>query len=166
MPTSTPWGIAQTSTAYGRGVIEYKTARHGGFHVSPALNRTMPDHLRIEDGWYEEDADWARVALAFPDRFNAHDLEAARRSLRGEHDARLCFPIRPRCSTYHAVGNRCRDEATVYLYDPDGAPNPGGYVCSPCGLRVIDEYRSKVGEAWTLRAIHIYDHIACRPGKP
>jgi hypothetical protein len=31
-------------------------------------------------GWYEEDCDWAVVALSFPQFFTADELEAARRT--------------------------------------------------------------------------------------
>jgi len=54
----------------------YSTAGHGGFHVSPTLNSKMPEALRIEDGWYEEDCDWALVAVAFPDLFAKENANA------------------------------------------------------------------------------------------
>lgn len=80
--TSTPWGRAQWVTRCGRGINLYSTAGHGGFKVSKGLNATMPDCLRIDDGWYEEDCDYARVVLAFPDRFNEGLVAAARDSLK------------------------------------------------------------------------------------
>lgn len=83
MATSTPWGASQESRSYGRGVTFYSTASHGGYRVCPTVNRTVPDHLRVESGWYEEDSDWARVALAFPDRFSAEEREAAEQTLKG-----------------------------------------------------------------------------------
>lgn len=74
---STPWGQAQYVTRYGRGVNFYGTARHGGLKVSDGLNATMPDTLRLNDGWYEEDCEYARVVLAFPDRFPAATVTGA-----------------------------------------------------------------------------------------
>ena len=82
MPTSTPWGPSQGSVSRGRGIIFYDTASHGGFHVSAVLNRTIPGRLRLESGWYEEDCDWSRVALAFPTRFSNKELEDAEVTLR------------------------------------------------------------------------------------
>ncbi len=99
MPTSTPWGAAQTSQRYGYGVTRYTTAGHGGFRVSPTVNAKVPDHLRIEDGWYEEDCEWARVPLAFPELFTNDDLEAAKRTLRtwapDAYEAHFGVTLRP-----------------------------------------------------------------------
>jgi len=80
--TSTPWGRAQCATSYGPGVTSYDTAGHGGFKVSDARNMAMPSALRNANGWYEEDAEWARVALAFPNRFTGREKAHAERSLR------------------------------------------------------------------------------------
>ena len=82
MATSTPWGPSQDSRKYGRGVTFYSTAGHGGFKVCPTLNAAMPAHLRREDGWYEEDCDYARVMIAFLDRFTTGDAESAEAALR------------------------------------------------------------------------------------
>jgi hypothetical protein len=82
MATSTPWGPSQQSEKITRGIVSYSTAGHGGIHVSPKLNQQIPAHLRIEDGWYEEDCDWARVCLAFPHLFSQCRVDAATASLR------------------------------------------------------------------------------------
>jgi hypothetical protein len=42
----------------------------------------MPDHLRLDDGWYEEDCDYALVVTAFPDRFTEKMRESAKRTLK------------------------------------------------------------------------------------
>lgn len=78
----TPWGTAQHKTVIARGIIFYGTARHGGFHVSSKLNASMPDALRNEDGWYEEDCEYAKVVLAFPRFFNAEQQKTAKDTLR------------------------------------------------------------------------------------
>lgn len=85
MATSTPWGPSQYSTKYGFGITSYGTAGHGGFKVCATLNAKMPDCLRLNDGWYEEDCEWARVALAFPDRFSEKQIAAAKDTLRNQH---------------------------------------------------------------------------------
>lgn len=69
MGTRTPWGTSQDEKKYARGIMWYSTAGHGGFHLSPSVNSQVPEILRIEDGWYEEDCDWALVAIAFPELF-------------------------------------------------------------------------------------------------
>lgn len=83
MATSTPWGPSQHSKKYGRGIIFYGTAGHGGFHVSRTLNVKIPQYLRNEDGWYEEDCEYAKVVIAFPDRFPDDTVKHATESLRG-----------------------------------------------------------------------------------
>ncbi len=64
--THTPWGKADYANQYTRGIIFYGTPSHGGFKVSNGMNAKMPDVLRNEDGWYEEDCEWAKVAFFLP----------------------------------------------------------------------------------------------------
>lgn len=85
---STPWGYSDSATDYARGVTFYSTPSHGGLHVAPTLNATIPDHLREASGWYEEDCDWCRVVLAFPDLFTAEERVDAESTLRHWHPAR------------------------------------------------------------------------------
>jgi hypothetical protein len=85
MSTRTPWGPAQDRKSYGRGIVFYSTAGHGGFHVCPTLDASMPPHLRRDDGWYEEDCDWCLVVVAFPDRFDAEMREQADRTVCNWH---------------------------------------------------------------------------------
>ncbi|MDX1744810.1 MAG: hypothetical protein R3324_02635 [Halobacteriales archaeon] len=53
----TPWGEAQTAYTYAEGVVFYSCAGHGGVKVNKPLNRLIPEPLRNEDGWYEEDCE-------------------------------------------------------------------------------------------------------------
>lgn len=80
--SSTPWGPAQTSELYSKGVVFHSTAGHGGFHIDAGRNEAMHPALRNEDGWYEEDCEWAKVATAFPELFTAHERRIAERTLR------------------------------------------------------------------------------------
>ena len=73
----TPWGGAQHATRYSADVVCYSTASHGGFKVSAAALATMPAHLVNADGWYEEDCEWCKVALAFPSLFTSRDMRIA-----------------------------------------------------------------------------------------
>jgi len=43
---------------------------------------------------------------------------------------------------------RCDNVATHQLITPEG--NPNAFVCKACGQIIIDEYREKLGEIWTL----------------
>ena len=78
MPKSieTPWGPAQTSEEIAPGIVRHDTASHGGFYLSPERVAEIPKPLRdftpfAGSNWYEEDCDWAIVALAFPQLFPA-----------------------------------------------------------------------------------------------
>lgn len=85
---STPWGLAQNAETYGPAVTAYSTATHGGFHVIPAANLSVPASLRAADGWYEQDEGWAAVAFTFGYLFTALERADARKILRnGQPDA-------------------------------------------------------------------------------
>lgn len=81
----TPWGTADTQTAYAAGITFFSTPSYGGFYVAPTTRNAMPEPYRShptfcrKPGWYEEDCDWAVVALAFPQLFSQDELDAARR---------------------------------------------------------------------------------------
>jgi hypothetical protein len=89
---STPWGPAQTSDELAPGVVHYTTASHGGYCVSGAALARMEPFLRAlptfchattaDSAWYEEDVDWAVVALAFPELFDGCHLWHAERTVR------------------------------------------------------------------------------------
>ncbi len=80
--TGTPWGISQSATIYAEGVTCYSTAGHGGFKLSAARNRKVDPVLRVKGGWYEEDADWAIVAISFPDLFTAFERRHAEKTVK------------------------------------------------------------------------------------
>lgn len=81
--TSTPWGEAQYSRSFDRGLTEYATASHGGFIVSKTLASQMPESLRSMGNptgrglAFEEDQAWRAVAATFPDRFPQSSVENA-----------------------------------------------------------------------------------------
>lgn len=54
-------------------------------------------------------------------------------------------------------GNRCPNEATVFLIAPgDTGPIPGPGSCDEHARRIIDEYREKLGETWTTTPVSEY----------
>lgn len=69
MATYTPWGMSQHSDKIATGIMKYDTASHGGIHLSTKRNSIVPDYMRNEDGWYEEDCEWAIVACVFPTEY-------------------------------------------------------------------------------------------------
>lgn len=82
MRISTPWGMSQGATIYAEGIVFHSTASHGGFKLDRARNAALHPALRISGGWYEEDGDWARVAIGYPDLFTDREKAQADRTLR------------------------------------------------------------------------------------
>lgn len=78
---STPWGMSQHSEAYSDGALRHSTASHGGFHLDGERNALVDPLLRNPGGWYEEDCEWAKVALALPALFTDRERRAAAKSL-------------------------------------------------------------------------------------
>ena len=74
--TPTPWGEAQESVYLAEGVVRHHTPGHGGLHLDPAQNALVHPAYRNEDGWYEEDVEWSKVAVTFPTLFPL-DLDGA-----------------------------------------------------------------------------------------
>ncbi len=72
MATSTPWGMSQHSDKIAVGIMKYVTASHGGVRLSKKRNEQVPDYMRDESGWYEEDDQWTIVACVFPDEYMAY----------------------------------------------------------------------------------------------
>lgn len=80
--TATPWGRADYVEKYAPGINSYGTPGHGGFKLSAGRNALVDPKVRNDKGWYEEDCDWAIVALTFPDVFDARELGYARSTVR------------------------------------------------------------------------------------
>ncbi|MFA7603338.1 MAG: hypothetical protein WCY29_10055 [Novosphingobium sp.] len=78
----TPWDISQTSEIFAEGVVFYSTASHGGFKLDDARSAEVPDALRCDNGWYEEDEDWSIVAVTFPALFTTLERRHADRTVR------------------------------------------------------------------------------------
>jgi hypothetical protein len=90
IPMNTPWGIAQTQDKVAEGIIFVTTASHGGFCISPEVHAKMPKAYqstfahapnRDKNFWYEEDCDYAKVILSFPDMFMAKEVEVAKKMI-------------------------------------------------------------------------------------
>ncbi|HAU77263.1 MAG TPA: hypothetical protein DCW88_17565 [Agrobacterium sp.] len=82
MSASTPWGGSQMAVIYADGVVAHSTAGHGGFHLSADRNSKVHSLLRKDTPWYEEDCEWAIVALSFPELFTGYERAAAEKTIR------------------------------------------------------------------------------------
>ena len=81
MKMNTPWGCADKVEQIGGGLVSVQTPSHGGIFVPLDSYRKMPVALQcnIYGGrtWFEEDIEWALVALAFPQYFDARSMHYA-----------------------------------------------------------------------------------------
>ncbi len=88
----TPWGASQSRLRYAEGIENVTTAGHGGFMLDPEQNDQVHECWRSDGGSYEEDEEWAIVALSFPDLFTSRELNFAHQTLKDS-----------RPDEYHAV---------------------------------------------------------------
>lgn len=79
---NTPWGKATNKTEIVSGIVFYSTSSHGGFKVSKERLAVMPDALVNPDGWYEEDCEYCKVVLAFPEHFTPEERDTAARAFK------------------------------------------------------------------------------------
>ncbi len=90
MSFDTPWGQSQTETKIAEGLINYITASHGGIWLSRERIANFPKPLlpfidgnvdcKSGEGWFEEDCDWAFVAIAYPEYFKDY-LDSSSKTL-------------------------------------------------------------------------------------
>lgn len=78
----TPWGTADHVEELFDGAERVSTPSHGGIRLTAPVNAAMPEALRNDDGWYEEDCEAALVIVGFPEHFPARLLESATRSVK------------------------------------------------------------------------------------
>lgn len=60
-----PWGKIDYLTTLIEGVENVSTPSHGGIKLSRKRNAAVPEYMRREGGWYEEDCDWAIPFVVF-----------------------------------------------------------------------------------------------------
>lgn len=87
-PVSTPWGPSQDAEVITEGITFHSTASHGGIHLSPERQAKMPKYMRdtfAGGPWYEEDCDYARVVVVFPEHFPEGAYDRAIKNLRFFH---------------------------------------------------------------------------------
>jgi hypothetical protein len=68
-PKSSPWGAIQDKRELAPGIWSVSTAGHGGIKLSRERNAAVPDYMRAEGGWYEEDCQWSIAAMIHPIAF-------------------------------------------------------------------------------------------------
>ncbi len=64
---STPWGQADHVSRILEGMCRVGTPSHGGIKLNRERNAQVPDYIRRDGGWYEEDCEWAIPFIVFDD---------------------------------------------------------------------------------------------------
>jgi hypothetical protein len=82
MSASTLWGGSQMAVSYAEGVVAHMTAGYGGFRLSADRNAKVHPLLRKETPWYEDDCEWAIVAISFSDLFTAFERSMEEKTIR------------------------------------------------------------------------------------
>jgi hypothetical protein len=96
-PTYSPWGAIQSATQIIPGAWQVETASHGGIILSPERMAGLPESMlglnRYGKGnAFEEDCEWAIVAMAFPAEFGAafpNAMPAAERTFSRYYSAKV-----------------------------------------------------------------------------
>lgn len=94
-PSVSPWGPVEWVDHHGNGVFEVSTPSHGGVFLPPDVNGGIPDGLRNETGWYEEDDEAPRVIALLPHVFGETraDDAAAQVAARDDYKASVSAAI-------------------------------------------------------------------------
>jgi hypothetical protein len=94
-PETTPWGTPDHAEQVLPGIWRVSSPSHGGYVLSDERQGEMPEALRREDPFYEEDVDYALVLYGFASEFRrlpvpgiALQVENARCSVRCWHPDR------------------------------------------------------------------------------
>ncbi len=80
--SSSPWGPIQSIEPLGPEAVVVTTVSHGGLRVSLTALARLPEAIRqtaySQNGWFEEDCDWALPYLALGlDQFEADAARGA-----------------------------------------------------------------------------------------
>lgn len=85
---SSPWGNVDGWTPFGDlGLYQHSTSSHGGIYVPDEMLAMMPEPYRKANhyggkNWFEEDCEWALVALSFPSGHSEKQMDSAIRTVK------------------------------------------------------------------------------------
>ena len=77
-----PWGTIDYVSRRAVGITDVGTSGHGGVKLSSERNRAVHPAWRRPGGWYEEDCEWAIVAVTFPECYPPEQVKVAWSELR------------------------------------------------------------------------------------
>lgn len=158
----TPWGNSQNSTVLADGITSVDTASHGGYHLDDKANAKVkmlfPDFRPFAgEHWYEEDCDWAIVALAFPELFSDENLRAAINTVNSRY-----FPLSVQKFLASDESKRIRDlvheweTAHAHLWLTGNMGTSSKNKCIWVSLHRIGDNAEKQAMFHTWPAKHLY----------
>ena len=103
-----PWGTIDHVSHWDVGITNVGTSGHGGVKLSPGRNRAVHEAWRRPGGWYEEDCEWAIVAVTFPECYSPEHAAL------GKQMARDWFP-----DEYETVTGEQIKPGESYIRDKD-----------------------------------------------
>ncbi len=78
----TPWGKSDYQKEVTKEIVFHATPGHGGYKVYDKQNKRIPDYMRKDQGWYEEDCEWALVVVSLPEFFPEKTVLEAKNTFR------------------------------------------------------------------------------------
>lgn len=90
----TPWGRADSVEEVAPGISYASTEGHGGYKLSPARQKAIPETMRAAGAWYEHDAQWRIAALYHPDAFTKPGDDVAATQAESEQEVKDFEPDR------------------------------------------------------------------------
>jgi len=103
-----PWGVVDEASSRAVGITDVGTPGHGGVKLSAERNRAVHPAWRRPGGWYEEDCEWAIVAMTFPECYSPEHAAFAKQT------ARSYFP-----DAYEVVTGERIKPGESYVRDQD-----------------------------------------------
>ncbi len=147
---SSPWGGIDSATQYQEGVVSVGTPGHGGFKLDAASNKQVPAIFRNRGGWYEEDSEWAKVAVGHPALFTDRERAFADKSLKNsypdEYEAHYGVVLQPGESRnkderlFHAA--HTHDWIAIAAINSDNEPGMVEVIATVGGVRGGDEEKT------------------------
>ena len=69
-----PWGTVTSVNEWVEGIWAVQATNHGGLKLNESRNAAVPDYMRRNDGWYEQDRDCCLAIVAHHKDFRGHRL--------------------------------------------------------------------------------------------
>lgn len=154
-----PWGAIEDVSEVAAGIVFATTPTHGGYRLSPERLALVDPRWGCPGPWFNEDEEWAIVAVTFPEVFSAANAEGAL-----EHAHAVLRAWKP--DAYEAVTGRVvkpgesgqRDAERFIAANPDGlwcrAAQGDAFGLVPKGFVAVEAETDNQGALARARGDH------------